>query len=568
MTQKETFEVRDLRAEGPALQTIPIGQLHDSPTNPRQRYDAARLKELTASVKLHGIIDPLLVRPLGDGASGAGKYEIVQGHRRKRAAAAAKLDAVPAFVRAMTDLEAMEVQLIELEQSEDVHPLEEALAYQRLIDAGQNVDQIAATIGMSASHVYQRLKLTELIPEARTAFLNGRLTAGHAVPIARLQPPDQKKCVGFALNGHSYGRDSAKLKVDGNEEAAMSVRELNRYIAEDCHLDLSKAPFPLADAMLVEKAGSCTACPKNTSVNVGLFPELAGKGAVCTDSACYHAKEAAYVDSEVSAAKEKEGEDVLRVSAQYDERGLPGVVKYDNWKPATGKKCPHQQTAIVAKAGWHEKAFHIGDRVKVCLNKKCKVHWNSGSGNRDIENYQAKERARQQKHAAMRRAREVAATRIAAKARWPIPPAEIRTLAVVMAHRLDFDAVKGAVKLMGWTPERARPFAGQKKGSFDYRKAMLKGVEALKPPELARWLSVCIMAPAVVRPEYETESKHFTELASRAGVDVKKLEREELKKKVAGDREQGTGNKKPAPKAKPNPRRDRIVVVKTKKEKR
>ena len=101
------------------LQLIPVKDLVDSPFNPRQRFDKDALKKLTGSVKEHGILDALAGRPII-----GGKIELVKGHRRKRAALAAGLAEVPVLVREMTDLEVMTVQLIELEQSADVHPLE------------------------------------------------------------------------------------------------------------------------------------------------------------------------------------------------------------------------------------------------------------------------------------------------------------------------------------------------------------------------------------------------------------------------------------------------------------
>jgi len=110
---------------------IPIAILVESPTNPRKRFDERTLAELAASFKTQGVLEPLLVRPLE-----ASKYEVVIGARRLKAARLAELESVPVRVKPMTDAEAIEAQVVENLQREDIHPLEESLGFRSLLELG------------------------------------------------------------------------------------------------------------------------------------------------------------------------------------------------------------------------------------------------------------------------------------------------------------------------------------------------------------------------------------------------------------------------------------------------
>lgn len=175
----------------PTFLMVPVKDLRESPLNPRKHYNEKKLAELTASVRANGVYEALLVRPIPDG------LEIAAGHRRYRAAVAAALERVPAIVREMDDQRFLEVLTFENLEREDIHPLEEAEGYRQLIELlGWDVARIAERLGKdgkSISYVYQRLKLLELISPLREAFLQDKLTAGHAVMLARLAPEDQRK---------------------------------------------------------------------------------------------------------------------------------------------------------------------------------------------------------------------------------------------------------------------------------------------------------------------------------------------------------------------------------------
>src|SRR5579859_345668 len=115
-----------------SIQDIPLAKIRESKTNPRRFFDEAKLAELADNIKQHGVLQPILLRPLPDGE--AGTYELVAGTRRYRASQLAKRESIPATVRELTDAHALELQVIENVQRVDVHPLDEAQGYAALIE--------------------------------------------------------------------------------------------------------------------------------------------------------------------------------------------------------------------------------------------------------------------------------------------------------------------------------------------------------------------------------------------------------------------------------------------------
>src|SRR6266513_5470132 len=177
-----------------SIQDISLAKIRESKTNPRRQFDESKLAELAENIRQHGVLQPILVRPLPQGA--AGTYELVAGARRFRASKIAKRESIPATVRELTDAQALELQVIENVQRVGVHPLDEAQGYAALIKVQPNtytVETIASRVGRSPQYVSGRLRLIQLIPEAKQAFYEAKLTVAHAFEIARLQPNDQRR---------------------------------------------------------------------------------------------------------------------------------------------------------------------------------------------------------------------------------------------------------------------------------------------------------------------------------------------------------------------------------------
>ena len=279
---------------------IPIGELVESTTNPRAMPTGPAkqaFKELVASVESHGILSPLLVRPItGD------LFEIVFGHRRFRAAKEAGLDVVPCRVREMNDEAVLEAQIVENCQREDMHPLDEADAYHRLRDTfGHGVDDVASRVSKSKPYVYARMKLRELSEPCQKAFRSGELSISVAGFLARMPNPKHQTAVLEWIR--------QQVSALRNPTAA----EIGAFIAREYHLDLDAAPFDTENAGLVPDAGACSACPKRAGNQKTLYPDIE-KGDTCTDSLCFKAKgEAAW--KALTAEAEAEGRRVLSASA-------------------------------------------------------------------------------------------------------------------------------------------------------------------------------------------------------------------------------------------------------------
>lgn len=168
----------DTAVSGPGAQTAPIEFLHPGKYQPRHVMDKSAIDELAASIAEKGVLQPLLVRPHPDHA---GQYEIIAGERRWRAAQQAKLHEIPIILREFTDVEALEVGLIENLQRQDLSPIEEAEGYQRLLDEFSHTqEKLADVVGKSRSHVANTLRLLGLPEDVRSLVEDGSLSAGHA----------------------------------------------------------------------------------------------------------------------------------------------------------------------------------------------------------------------------------------------------------------------------------------------------------------------------------------------------------------------------------------------------
>lgn len=173
---------------------LAIDMLERNPSQPRRFFDKAKMAELTNSIVQKGVLQPILVRPLP--ASFAAKsqridhrYQIVAGERRWQAAQAARLETIPALIRDLSDREVLEIGIIENVQRTDLNPIEEAEAYQALIDQfGRKQIEIADAIGKSRPHVANCLRLLGLPTLAREYLVDGKISAGHARAI--LAAPD------------------------------------------------------------------------------------------------------------------------------------------------------------------------------------------------------------------------------------------------------------------------------------------------------------------------------------------------------------------------------------------
>lgn len=334
----EPIDAPFVKGLGPNL--VPIEDVKPSPTNPRKHL--GDLAELTSSIKRHGILQNLLARPNGKG------FELVSGHRRLAAAKAAGLKEVPVNVREISDREVIEIQLVENCQRSDIHPLEEADAYEQLHTKHKiGIDELAAKVGKSKAYVYGRMKLCDLVNElARESFVRGVLSPSIATIVARLAPADQEKAALVILSGDEYQSPESAVEFkkeygdDWAELRPMSFREAADYVHETFELRLKEAPFDTTDEALLPVAGSCTKCPKRSGSQPELFPDIKSAD-VCTDSICFkQKKQASFVQLQAKAKEKEKGQKVLAdKKAESLFSGYDGSLRYNSSHVLASGKC-------------------------------------------------------------------------------------------------------------------------------------------------------------------------------------------------------------------------------------
>ena len=363
---------------GEQVVRILTGLLDPSSTNRPNRsgFDSKSIAELADSIRVPGIIEPLVVRAKADG-----RHEIVCGERRWSAAKLLKLETVPCIIRALTDEQARKVQIIENLQREGLHPVEEAQGYADLIAqrtpegrAINTIDSLAKDIGKSPAFVYGRLKLLDMPQVALDASLNGKLYASGALLIARI--PDPKLARKAALEvldpyGTGEGEEREKRALDKDIEP-MSYRAAKEHIQNHYMKRLRQAKFDREDEDLVPVemvngerrcGGKCSDCPWRTGNLRLLLPGEAQERLradsepiatdVCTNPSCFKRKtEAAWKrDNEKAKAQ---GHTLLRdgkaaqvfqggelCSDEYvDVRGLFPGEKKKTWEDVLGDNLP------------------------------------------------------------------------------------------------------------------------------------------------------------------------------------------------------------------------------------
>jgi ParB family chromosome partitioning protein len=172
--------------EGPRGQTLlAVAEIEPNPDQPRRRFDDAALTELADSIAARGLIQPIVVRPRG------GRYQIVAGERRWRAAQRAGLHEIPVVIKDIPDSSTLELALVENIQREDLNPIEEASSYQKLMrDFGHSQDELGRIVNKSRSHVANLVRLLELPAPVRDMVAEGRLTMGHARALVTAADPE------------------------------------------------------------------------------------------------------------------------------------------------------------------------------------------------------------------------------------------------------------------------------------------------------------------------------------------------------------------------------------------
>ncbi len=508
-------------AEPPAvssIQDIPLEKIRESAKNPRRAFDEGQLRELADNIKLHGVLQAILVRPSPEGADGS--YELVAGARRFRASKLAGKNTIPATVRKLTDAEAQEIRLIENLQRTNIHELDEGVGYRSLMVLRPDfytVETIAAQVAKSPAYIRGRISLTELIPAAQTAFYDGKLTVAHALEIARLQSRDQERALLECFPGH---RSSGSILKDRKAEA-LTVRQLREWIEREVHLDLKHAPFDTEDANLVPTAGACSTCPKRTGNNPLLFPEIKNRS-LCTDPSCHKAKIQKFVELRV-APWVKDGQKPVQISESPSWQvyaKAPNTLYDGQYRRAEREgECPHTQVGVVVDG---RKA---GTVMHVCTDEECKTH-------RHFSHYEIspQEREQRRKLALAVRVQKEARARILQAVREKLPPALVRAdfemVALDYFRRLGHDNQHRLFQVYGWEEKKTKTSWGGT--SVNHEKLAEAQIRAMTAADLNRFMVMCALVPDLYCPSYspaETLSKeaNLMRTAARYKVDALKI---------------------------------------------
>src|SRR5450830_151234 len=227
--------------------SLPVSQMQAGKYQPRTRMDEGALNELAASIKAQGLMQPILVRPIGqDTLSGLVKYEIIAGERRFRASQLAGLTEVPVLVRDVDDLAAAAMALIENIQREDLNPLEEAQGIHRMIaDFSFTHEQAATALGRSRSAVSNLLRLMNLAHPVQTMLMAGDIDMGHARALLAVDAASQITLANQVVAKRLSVRETEKLVTRTVEEAANPVESRQKEKSGD----IARLEEELSDAL-------------------------------------------------------------------------------------------------------------------------------------------------------------------------------------------------------------------------------------------------------------------------------------------------------------------------------
>jgi ParB family chromosome partitioning protein len=258
--RKEVKEKLTKKAIELKIQNLNIEKVIPDPMQPRKTFNETLLKELSESIKKHGVLQPITVRKSGS------EYAIVMGERRYRASKLADKKTIPCVVREYENNDILEIQIIENLQRQDVEPTEEAEAIAYLSEKYAPTE-IAKRLGRTDNFIRQRLKLAGLIEGFKHFVRNGEMTISLGVGVALFESEEQQMM----------------LETMGEE---FNAHQINKMIKDQTY-DLEKASFDVTDKKLVSKAGSCVECQFNAANQGNLFGE--GK-MICTKAACFETK--------------------------------------------------------------------------------------------------------------------------------------------------------------------------------------------------------------------------------------------------------------------------------------
>lgn len=228
---------------------LQVEAIRRNPAQPRRTFDETALKELAESIKLRGVLQAILVRP---DPNDDGKFQIIAGERRWRAAQMAGLKTIPAVIRELDELELLEIGIIENVQRADLNPIEEAEAYEALMKRfGRTQETMAQSVGKSRVHIANTLRLLQLPEAARAYVREGKITAGHAR--AALGSSDPEALMDLAVkNGWSVREVEARAKAERIDDSPIETKSAKKTAEKDVDTEALEADLSRQLGLVVD----------------------------------------------------------------------------------------------------------------------------------------------------------------------------------------------------------------------------------------------------------------------------------------------------------------------------
>jgi len=476
-------------------------------------------KDLNASVRDNGVLQAILVRPRKQGR--VIRYEVVAGERRYYAAKAAKLKQIPAQIRELDDAQALNAQLIENIQREDVHPLAEAKGLLRLKEeAGLEIPQIAQRIGKDARYVARRLQLTNLIEEARADFKKDLITLAHALEICRYSPDIQKQtldaCYEYKVLWDK--EQQTHIHVPDKELPARNVKYLQSWLEHNVHLNLQSAPFKLDDARLRPDGLTCIDCPERTGHNQMLFNDISNTD-TCLNPPCFRSKTQTLVQLQRAELETKTSKPAILLSPFYSSRLVTeGALVQGTYQvlPKKNDRCQHAEQAVFVEGD------ETGQVKWICKEKSCKDHLgrsrNNGSDARQPEPHSSETRSERRQELFDLKVDEAVRKRVMAEAvknyAWPLVRTEWNEIAKEYFRQIPRDHQRTILEVFGWSEDKT--------GKLLYDSTViLEEITNLSDDRLAQFFMLCSFAhfganPAMTKTVDQT---NVAELAKTRNVN-------------------------------------------------
>ncbi len=236
------------------IRHVPVERIVPNPENPRLLFEESALEELASSIREHGVLQPILVRPMGDG------YQLVAGERRWRAAIRAGLQTIPALVEELDDDAALEIAVIENLQREDLSPLEEATMYDKMVtEHGYSIRKLAQKLGKDKGYLENRLRLADAPEEIRALVSVRKDTLSHAYELMKVQDPKKRKRLAAQVASGQLSLVKLRERIEGRPRrlADEGPEEVAAWPADEGEAELLPPPATVPtgdDALLTAKA--------------------------------------------------------------------------------------------------------------------------------------------------------------------------------------------------------------------------------------------------------------------------------------------------------------------------